>query len=71
MTNTRTAHKAIHLNLHGEQLRDYEFACQETGITNDNDLLRHLLRQFRLEKQQPARTLVDTRGEYITATIGE
>jgi len=60
-------HKAIHLNLHGEQLRDYQFARQETGITNDNDLLRHLLRQFRLEKQRSARTLVDSGVEYEAA----
>ena len=64
-------HKQIHLNLHDEQLEDYQFARQETGITNDNDLLRHLLRQFRLEKQRPARTLVDTPGSYVTATIGD
>jgi len=64
--------KQIHVNLWGnEQIADYEFARQITGITNDNDLLRHLLRQFRLEKQQPARTLVDRPGEYITGQIGE
>ena len=64
--------KQIHVNLWGnEQIADYEFARQMTGITNDNDLLRHLLRQFRLEKQQPARTLVDRPGEYVTAQIGE
>jgi len=64
-------HKAIHLNLHGEQLDDYTFARQETGIMNDNDLLRHLLRQFRLEKQRPAHTLVDSPGSYVAATIGD
>ena len=64
--------KQIHVNLWGnEQIADYEFARQITGITNDNDLLRHLLRQFRLEKQQPARTLIDSPSEYITATIGD
>jgi len=68
MTNDR---KQIHLVLMGDQLIDYTFARRETGITNDNDLLRHLLRQFRLEKSQPARMLVDRPGEYVTAQIGE
>jgi len=63
--------KAIHLNLHGTQIEDYRFARQTTGITNDNDLLRHLLRQFRLDRQKPANVLVDTPSSYHTEPVPE
>jgi len=61
--------KQIHLNLYDEQIRDFEYALHATGITNANDLFRHLLRQFRLDSQQSARILVDAPGEYVTAQI--
>ncbi|HUT20235.1 MAG TPA: hypothetical protein VM366_13855 [Anaerolineae bacterium] len=64
--------KQIHVNLWGnEQIADYEFARQITGITNDNDLLRHLLRQFRLNRQKPANVLVDTPSSYHTEPVPE
>ena len=62
--------KQIHLNLMGDQLIDYEFARRVTGIMNDNDLLRHLLRQFRIERPV-ARTLIDTPAEYHARAEGE
>jgi len=68
MTDKR---KAIHLNLHGAQIEDYRFARQVTGITNDNDLLRHLLRQFRLDREKPANVLVDTPAPYRAEPVPE
>ena len=38
--------KAMHINLYGEQVDDYEACCRYTGITNDNDLVRFLFRQM-------------------------
>ena len=43
MTDTRK--KAMHINLHGAQVDDYDLCRTYTGITNDNDLIRHLLRE--------------------------
>ena len=37
--------KTMHINLHGDQVDDYEICRAYTGITNDNDLVRHLLRE--------------------------
>jgi hypothetical protein len=41
--------KQIHIILSGEQVDDYDLVRRFTGITNDNDLVRHLLRQKVLE----------------------
>jgi len=37
--------KTMHINLNGDQIEDYEIVRAYTGITNDNDLIRHLLRE--------------------------
>lgn len=37
--------KTMHINLHNGQVDDYELCRTYTGITNDNDLIRHLLRE--------------------------
>lgn len=37
--------KAMHINLTGSQIEDYKVVRRYTGITNDNDLVRYLLRQ--------------------------
>lgn len=37
--------KAMHINLTGNQIDDYEVVKQHLGITNDNDLVRFLFRQ--------------------------
>jgi len=42
---TEERRRQLHINLFGEQVDDYELVRQWTGITNDNDLVRHLLRQ--------------------------
>jgi len=42
MTDERR--KQIHINLVGDQIDDYEIVQAVTGITNDNDLVRHLFR---------------------------
>ena len=36
--------KQIHVNLIDDQVADYEVVQAVTGITNDNDLIRHLFR---------------------------
>ena len=41
--------KQLHIILSGEQVDDYELVRRFTGIANDNDLVRHLLRQKALE----------------------
>jgi hypothetical protein len=41
----RDRRKAMHINLTGSQIDDYELVKEHTGITNDNDLMRYLLRQ--------------------------
>ena len=41
----RSEKKTMHINLHGAQVQDYELVKAYTGITNDNDLIRHLLRE--------------------------
>ena len=41
----KTRKKTMHINLHGDQVDDYEICRAYTGITNDNDLIRHLLRE--------------------------
>ena len=38
--------KTMHINLYGQQVEDYETARRETGIQNDNDLVRFLFRRF-------------------------
>ena len=35
----------MHINLTGTQVEDYEIVRAYTGITNHNDLIRHLLRK--------------------------
>ena len=35
----------MHINLIGDQIEDYEIVKAYTGITNNNDLVRHLLRE--------------------------
>ena len=42
---SQTNDKQVHLNLHGEQVKDLEMLHKFTGIANDNDLFRFLLRQ--------------------------
>lgn len=42
---TEKRKKAMHINLTGDQIDDYELCRTYTGITNDNDLIRFLLRQ--------------------------
>lgn len=37
--------KAMHINLRGDQVTDYEVVREYLGITNDNDLVRYLFRQ--------------------------
>jgi hypothetical protein len=37
--------RQLHIILLGEQITDLELARQRTGITNDTDLVRYLLRQ--------------------------
>jgi len=37
--------KQIHIHLRDDQIRDYETVREATGITNDNDLVRHLFRE--------------------------
>jgi len=54
--------KAMHINLHGEQITDYQFARDTTGITNDNDLVRFLFRRFRLQGE---RQMTDTPTPYV------
>lgn len=61
--------KQIHVNfLTEDQIADYEYARQLTGIRNDADLVRFLLRRFRLHSE---RELVDTRAKYETADSKE
>ena len=45
MADKTTEKKAMHINLTGAQVSDYEIVKAFTGITNDNDLIRHLLRK--------------------------
>lgn len=42
---TETLDKQVHLNLRGEQVKELQLLRDYTGITNDNDLFRYLLRQ--------------------------
>lgn len=37
--------KQIHIHLRDDQIADYETVREATGITNDNDLVRHLFRE--------------------------
>ena len=46
---TEDKRKQFHIVLSGEQVEDYELVRRFTGITNDNDLVRHLLRQKAIE----------------------
>ena len=59
--------KQIHINLWtDEQVADYEYARETTGITNDNDLVRFLFRRFRLQGE---RVLIDTPAPYSTEPV--
>jgi len=49
--------KVMHINLHGTQVDDYELMRFETGITNDNDLVRHLFRKAANEARQARQRL--------------
>jgi len=55
--------KAMHINLHGDQITDYQYAREMTGITNDNDLVRFLFRRFKLQGE---RLMTDERAPYVT-----
>ena len=37
--------KTMHINLYDDQVDDYQLVREQTGITNDNDLVRFLFRQ--------------------------
>jgi len=38
--------KTMHINLYGDHVEDYDMVRMATGITNDNDLVRYLFRQY-------------------------
>jgi len=72
MTDNR---KTMHINLYDDQIDDYQVVREATGITNDNDLVRHLLREkaraLRAETRLLERTLIDTPEPYRTEAIRE
>jgi hypothetical protein len=56
----------MHINLWTpEQVEDYQYARDITGITNDNDLVRFLFRRFHLHGTA-TRTLVNSAVQYET-----
>ena len=66
------ARKQIHINLCGEQIADYQLVRQETGITNDSDLVRFLFRQEanRIRRAPVLETLVDSGVGYDVQSKG-
>lgn len=59
---TEERRKQFHIVLSGEQVEDYELVRRFTGIMNDNDLVRHLLRQKALELRAEQRAVVKERA---------
>jgi hypothetical protein len=57
---SQTTDKQVHLILRGEQVKELEMLRSYTGITNDNDLFRYLLRQAVRELRAHERGLLQS-----------
>lgn len=68
-------HKTMHINLYDDQVDDYQVVRDATGITNDNDLIRHLLREkarsIRADARLLERKVVDTPAPYRAEPVPE
>jgi len=67
----RKPQKVMHINLHDDQVDDYLVVREATGITNDNDLIRHLLRIKARELRFQQSFLVDSSLSYAANVVGE
>jgi len=61
----------VNTRFRNEDKTEFEAVKEYLGIKTSSDVIRFLVHRQAREIEQPARTLVDGPGEYITATIGE
>jgi len=61
----------VNTRFRNEDKAEFEAVKEYLGIKTSSDVIRFLVHQQAREIEQPARTLADPPGSFITATIGE